>query len=383
MRHIIKGGGIIKKLAVLLLAAFFCLALAFGAGRRDGLEREEGHSASALPDTDSMTLSEKVWQMMIVTPESITSVDTVIAAGEVTRQALSDCPVGGIIYFADNLKTREQTVQMLENTQSYSKIPLFLGVDEEGGLVSRAGSNPEMGVTRFGPMAEVENEEEAYQIGKTLGTELSALGFNVDFAPVADVLVNPDNTEIGNRSFGSNPEHVAEMVAAQVRGFADGGVLSVLKHFPGHGSTSVNSHNGKSESARSPEQLAECELIPFKAGISAGADFVMASHMTLSEISDKPASLSYEIMTELLKNTLGFEGIAITDSLSMGAVTDELDENEAAVLAIEAGADMLLMPKNPRGAHDAVMEAIGTGRISEERIDESVRKILKVKEQIK
>lgn len=353
------------------MAAVFCLALALSVGRQEVPLDKENRPVSAIED---MTASEKVWQMMIVTPESITSVGTVIAAGEATRQALSDCPVGGIIYFAANLKDREQTVQMLENTQSYSKIPLFLGVDEEGGLVSRAGSNPQMGVTRFGPMAEVKDEDEAYQIGKTLGAELSALGFNMDFAPVADVLVNPDNTEIASRSFRSDPEHVAKMVAAQVRGFADGGVLSVLKHFPGHGSTSVNSHTGKSESTRSLEQLTECELIPFRAGISAGANFVMASHMTLSAVSDKPASLSYEIMTELLKNTMGFTGIAITDSLSMGAVTEEFDENEAAVLAIEAGADMLLMPKNPKGAHDAIMEAIVSGRISEERIDESVKK---------
>lgn len=362
------------------MAAVFCLALAFGSGRMgEPLNAEKQPTA----DIEKMTLSEKVWQMMIVTPESITSVGTVIAAGEVTKQALSDCPVGGIIYFAANLKNREQTVQMLENTQSYSKIPLFLGVDEEGGIVSRVGSNPQMGVTYFGPMADVSDENEAYRIGKTLGSELSALGFNVDFAPVADVLVNPNNTEIGNRSFGADPNVVAKMVAAQVRGFADGGVLSVLKHFPGHGSTSVNSHNGKSESARKIEQLAECELIPFEAGISAGADFVMASHMTLSAVSDKPASLSYEIMTELLKNKLGFSGLAITDSLSMGAVTEEFDENEAAVLAIEAGADMLLMPKNPKGAHDAVMAAVSNGRISEERIDESVKKILDVKQKIK
>lgn len=373
---------VIKKLICFLLAAFFTVALFLTVGQisENGPSAESPKAEGLEKKLGEMTLSEKIYQLMFVTPESITGVGEVIAAGETTREALSDYPVGGIIYFSANLKTKEQTVEMIKSTQSFSEIPLFIGVDEEGGRVSRAGSNPKMGVTHFSPMASVSSEEEAYSIGFTLGEELSALGINVDFAPVADVLVNVGNSEIGDRSFGSDPYHVSRMVSSEVKGFSDAGMCSVLKHFPGHGSTSVNSHNGKSESGRTLDELKSCELLPFISGIDAGADFVMVSHMTISSVSDKPASLSYEIITEILKGELGFSGLVITDSLSMGAVTEEYDANDAALTALEAGADMLLMPKNPKGAHDAILNAVNTCRLSEERIDESVAKILKVKE---
>ncbi len=333
---------------------------------------------------EGMTLSEKIYQMMFVTPESITGVGQVIASGEATKKAIETYPVGGVIYFASNFIDREQTKTMVENIKSYSKIPLFIGVDEEGGIVSRLGSNPAMGVTHHVPMAQIGktgDKTKAYEVGKTLGEDLSSLGFNVDFAPVADVLINPNNSEIGSRSFGSDAALVADMVGEVVSGLEETGVSSCLKHFPGHGSTSVNSHNGKSESTRTKEDLKSEEFLPFIKGIEKGADFVMVSHMTLVNATEKklPSSISKEVITGMLIEELGFSGIIITDSFSMGAITKEYDENEAVLLAIGAGTDMILMPRDVASTHDAIKKAVENGEITEERIDKSVMKILSLK----
>ena len=329
----------------------------------------------------TMTLDEKICQLMFVTPESITNTGAVTVAGEVTRLALEKYPVGGIVYFAQNLKSREQITSMIENTQSYSKVPLFIGVDEEGGRVARIGSKPQLGTTKIKAMKNVQSMEEAYIIGETLGKDLKGLLFNVDFAPVADVIVDVKNSEIGDRSFGEDPYWVGKMTESVVKGMEKEGVSSVLKHFPGHGSTVANSHTGYSESTRTVDQLRECELIPFKMGIEAGSDFVMVSHMTLVNIEPEklPSSLSRTVITDLLKNELGFDGIVITDALNMGAVTKEYGISQAAVYAICAGADMLLMPQNVEEAKNALLNAVKTGEITEERINESVEKILRIK----
>lgn len=330
----------------------------------------------------NMTLSEKIYQMIFTTPEDITGVGCAVVAGDATKEALSKYPVGGIIYFSYNLKDRTQVTEMLKNTQSYSKIPLFLGIDEEGGDVSRAGSNPELKITKHPPMKDIGASGDtslAYNTGKTLATELKELGFNVDFAPVADVLVNENNTEIGNRSFGTDPYLVASMVENTVRGLEENGMSSALKHFPGHASTTKNSHFGYSESTRTEEELRACEFIPFEAGIKAGCDFVMISHMTLLNTDSAPSSMSYKVITEMLKKELGFSGIVITDSFKMGAVTDTRFSDNPEILAIRAGADMILIPKDVKAAHDSILNAVNSGTITEDRINESVLKILNTK----
>lgn len=330
---------------------------------------------------NSMSLEEKICQMMFVTPESITGAKAVTKAGEATRLALEQYPVGGIIYFAQNLKSREQVIEMIENTQSYSPIPLFIGVDEEGGKVARLGSNAAMGTTKIKPMGSVKTDTEAFLVGQTLGSDLKALSFNLDFAPVADVLVYEKNSEIGNRSFGSDAWVVGEMVKNVVLGLESEGVSSVLKHFPGHGSTKTNSHTGYSESTRTMEELKSCELVPFKRGIEAGCDFVMVSHMTLVNATKEklPCSLSREVVTDLLKNEMGFEGIVITDALNMGAIVKEYTNGQAAVYAVKAGCDMLLMPQSVEEAKSAILQAVETGEITEDRINDSVEKILRMK----
>ncbi len=329
-----------------------------------------------------MTLEEKIYQMMFVTPESITGMGCVTDAGEKTKQALSECPVGGIIYFSQNIETKEQTVQMIKNSQQYSDIPLFIGVDEEGGRVARIGNNINMQVPEIQPMKKIglsQDKNKAYEAGDIIGEYLKELGFNVDFAPVADVLVNENNTEIGDRSFGTDSKTVSSFVAEFVYGIESHDVSSVLKHFPGHGSTVLNSHVGTSESKRSIEEMKNEDFPPFKAGIDAGADFVMVSHITPVSVCEVPASMSKEIITNYLKYELGFKGIVITDSLSMGAITKNYTGDAAAVAAVNAGADMLLMPENPKAVCTSLLQAVEDGIVDIDRINESVKKILTLK----
>ena len=331
--------------------------------------------------TKSLTLQEKVCQMMFVTGESIAGKSIVTNFDEAVYEALVNYPVGGVILFSGNIQSREQVINLIDSYQINSKIPLFVGVDEEGGKVARIGSKEWMGTDKIPAMKTVKSASEAYEIGKTLGRDLSGLHFNLDFAPVADVLLSDKNTEIGSRSFGTDPIWVGDMVSEVVKGLEESSVSSVLKHFPGHGSTTVDSHTGYSASYRTVDELRETEFIPFKKGIEAGCDFVMVSHMTLENaIEEKvPASLSKEVVEGLLKGELGFEGIVITDSLSMGAITKEYTTGNSAVMAINAGVDMLLMPKNVSEAVNAITDAVTNGEISEERIDESVRKIIRIK----
>ncbi len=331
---------------------------------------------------DGMSLREKVLQMFLVTPEQLTGVSgSVTRAGETTRAALEEYPVGGIVYFAKNLRTPDQVKQMLSDIQDIAPLGLFLAVDEEGGSVARMGNNSAMGMTQFPDMGEIKSASMAYYVGTTIGGELGEYGFNLDFAPVADVDSNPDNPVIGSRAFSSDPQTAAELVAACTDGFLDSGILCTLKHFPGHGDTDTDSHSGAAVSNKSLEELEACELLPFQAGIDAGAQLVMVSHISLPAVTGDmtPSSLSYEITTVLLRDELGFDGLTITDSMSMQAITDSYSADEAAVKAIQAGIDIILMPEDLDAAVQGVLSAVADGTITEQRIDESVLRILQVK----
>lgn len=333
---------------------------------------------------DTMTLEEKLCQLFLVTPEAITNSLTITEAEETLADDLHRYPVGGIVLFSHNLLDREQSQALISAYQELSRIPLFVGVDEEGGTVSRLGSNPAMGITRFGTMASIGatgNDNTAYEVGYTLGNALSALGFNLDFAPVADVLTDPNNPVIGDRAFSSDPQVAAKMVAACVRGFEAAGTLSTLKHFPGHGDTSTDSHLGYASSDRTLEELRKTEFLPFTAGIEAGTPMVMIGHISLPKVTggDTPASLSPMIVTDILRTELGFEGLAITDAMNMGAITEHYTSGEAAVLAIAAGCDLILMPEELSQAINALQQAVDNGTLTTARIDESVRRILTMK----
>lgn len=334
---------------------------------------------------NGMTLDEKLYQMMFVRPETLTNVGQVVRAGDATRTAIEAKPVGGVIYFSQNFQNADQTADMLANTQKYARgaganIPLFLGVDEEGGMVARLGDT--LGTTKFDNMAvygERNDAQEAYDIGKTLAGDLAAFGFNVDFAPVADVLSNENNTEIGARSFSNDPEVVSNMVEHEVNGLQENGVMAALKHFPGHGSTQANSHEGTSVTDRTLEQFQTCDFLPFEAGIEQDAAFVLVSHMTATELDNVPCSLSKTVITDLLRGELQYDGIVITDAMDMGAITESYSNGEAAVQAVQAGVDMLLCPPSIDDAFEALSQAVEDGTISESRIDESVLRILEAK----
>ncbi|MCD8143964.1 MAG: beta-N-acetylhexosaminidase [Oscillospiraceae bacterium] len=336
---------------------------------------------------EGMTLREKVMQLFIVTPEQLTGgTEAVTQADEALKTGLEQSPVGGIIFFAQNLTDRAQITALLSDCQADSEIGLFLSVDEEGGAVSRLGANSATGVTSFPNMGSIGAAGEpswAQEVGATLGGELLALGFNLDFAPVADVNSNPDNPVIGNRAFSDDPDTAAEMVAACVEGFREAGLLCTLKHFPSHGDTATDSHYGLAETEKTLDELEECELIPFQAGIDAGADLVMVGHISVPNVvgDETPASLSTDIVTGLLREEMGFDGLIVTDSLSMEAITGLYSPGEAAVLAVQAGADLLLMPEDLDAAVEGILDAVERGTVTEERLDESVLRILTVKEE--
>lgn len=350
-------------------------------GSSEALPEQPKSRAEAL--LEELTVEEKVWQLFMVRPEQLTEGDGAVTdAAAVT--ALAEKPVGGVILFAQNLEDREQAMALLSGLQDASSLGLLLAVDEEGGAVSRVGRNPAMGATKIGSMASVGatgDTEEARQVGLTIGSELKALGFHLDFAPVADVNSNPNNTVIGNRSFGSDPVLVAQFVAAAVEGFHQGELACTLKHFPGHGDTAEDSHTSSAFTGKTLEELRSCELLPFEAGIAAGADCVMVAHISALNAlgSDVPASLSWTAVTGLLRGELGFRGVAVTDSLRMAAVTGHYSQGEAAVLALLAGEDILLDPLDLDEAYAGVLQAVRSGRISEERLDESVERILTLK----
>ena len=340
-------------------------------------------TAQALLDT--MTDEEKLWQLFFVTPEAITNVNTATVAGEATKKALAQYPVGGIVYFAKNLEDREQTVALLENTQSYAKIPLFLGVDEEGGTVSRVGSNPDMGVPSVGDMRSLGKSQDpaaVYAAGQDIGGGLHALGFNLDFAPVADVAQGADSV-IGSRSFGSDAELCASLAGVIVKSLRAEGIVSCLKHFPGYGSATVDDHNGTSVVEKTLSELETCDLVPFQTIIASeeSVPFVMVSHLSYPNVtgSDTPADLSSSIVTDILRDKLEYQNVIITDSHSMASITDHYSAGEAAVKALAAGCDMILMPSDLQAAFDAVKAAVADGTLSQARIDESVLRILTVK----
>lgn len=337
---------------------------------------------------DSMPLHEKVGQLFIVCPDALDSdanASEATALSESMRQFLADYPVGGVVFFRKNILEPSQITSFLQDLQYTSKIPLFTAVDEEGGLVARLARNPAFDLPQYSSMGDIGNTgdpSKASEVGRTIGGYLAKYGFNLDFAPDADVNTNPRNPVIGTRAFSSDPEIAARMVAAAVQGFHDSGTICCIKHFPGHGDTAEDSHYGCATTSKTWEEMQQCELLPFVGGIEAGADMVMVGSITAPNVTDDslPASLSYEMITERLRKEMGYSGIVITDSMTMGAITQYYSSGEAACKAVEAGADIILMPEDLVEAYDAVEQAVLDGEIREERLNESVLRILQLKE---
>ena len=335
-----------------------------------------------------MTLEEKAAQMFMITPEALTGTGQVLEAGDVTREAIDKYPVGGLIYFTQNLQDPGQVRSMTGNVQKFAEerigLPMLLSVDEEGGTVTRFGGNPSFDYDPSADMAGIGasgDPQQAYALGEKIGKFLSSLGFNMDNAPDADVLTNPANTVVKDRSFGSDCDTVSEMALAELEGLEDQGVKGLLKHFPGHGATTADTHEGYAYTDATLEEMKSNELVPFADGIEAGVDIIMVGHISCPQVTgnEEPASLSEKMITGVLREDMGFDGVVITDAMNMGAIAENYSPAEAAVKAVLAGVDMILMPEDFQQAYTGVLNAVKSGKITQERIDASVTRIIGLK----
>lgn len=348
--------------------------------------QEETTEATSPVDAklQEMTLREKVGQLFMITPDPL---DPSQAAGATTVtdsmiQNLQDYPVGGIVMFSKNITSPEQISAFNAALQEASRTPLFLSVDEEGGIVARLARHKAFDLPRYksaGAVGANADPSAALEMGSTIGSYLKSYGFNMDFAPVADVNTNPQNPVIGTRAFSSDPSTAAELSRAMADGLAQQGIIPVFKHFPGHGDTAEDSHGGIAITHKTKAELESCEWLPFQKATN--SDCIMVGHIAVPSINGDllPATISRTLVTDILKNQLGFDGLVITDSLSMGAITNTYSSGEAAVSALQAGCHLILMPANFQEAFDAVVSAVENGIIPQEQLNEIVEDILQFK----
>jgi beta-N-acetylhexosaminidase len=325
----------------------------------------------------SMSLEQKVGQLFMCGFD-----DT--RPNEPILRLICEYHIGGVNYFRRNVRTTGQVAALSAGLQQASAIPLLVSIDQEGGMVAGI----EEGVTLMpGNMAlgATRDIEAVCKAALIAGTELRALGINMDFAPCLDINNNPDNPVIGVRSYGESPNLVADMGSAAVKGYREAGVIATVKHFPGHGDTEADSHHELPLVAHDRRRLHEVELVPFKQAIASGVDSVMTAHVIFPayEPRNVPATLSRNILTGLLREELGFDGVITTDCLEMNAISQGVGVGQGAVMAVEAGADLVLISHQISlqvEGIEAVLEAVRQGRISEARIDESVERLLRLKE---
>ncbi|MBS4201155.1 beta-N-acetylhexosaminidase [Bacillus sp. FJAT-49732] len=327
-----------------------------------------------------MSMDEKIGQMILAGITG-TTMDTN------NKSLLTKYKIGGFIFYRENLVNPQQTVQLLNELKSNDlALPLLLGVDQEGGHITRLPG----GLANFPTNQEIgtiNNSQFSYQVGTLLGKELKAFGFNLDFAPVLDINSNPNNPIIGDRSFGNNPEIVSKLGIQTMNGIQSENVIATIKHFPGHGDTSVDSHLELPIIKKTRIQLEGLELIPFRRAIDNGADVVMVAHILLPQLdSNFPASMSKPIMTDILRNQLGFKGVIITDDMTMGAITEHFDIGQAAVQSLKSGSDIILVGHeydNIVEIFSSIKTAVQKGEISEQRLNESVERIITLKRKYK
>ena len=325
----------------------------------------------------AMTTQEKVGQLLVA---GIGGTE----AGEDGLQAVQDYQVGGVILFGRNVESAQQLADLTNELKTLNgdNTPLFLCVDQEGGRVDRMPPEVDDLSSAYDYIAAGGDPLER---GKVLAAQCAAFGFNLDFSTCLDIWSNPDNTVIGDRAYGSDPDTVTSAGLAVNQGLEQGGVIPVVKHFPGHGDTSTDSHVDLPVVGKTAEELEEFELIPFQAAIDQGTPCVMVAHILMTQIDpDLPASLSPKVVDGLLRQEMGFDGVVCTDDLTMGAISNTYGMGEAAVMAVEAGCDLLLVcheADNLTAARDALLSAVDAGRISMERLDESVYRILSLKQE--
>lgn len=328
-------------------------------------------------NVSDLTLSERIGQMVIagIDGTSLNPAD---------KRLITDDHVGGFIFYANNLETQQQTINFVNEVKAanqINKLPLFISVDQEGGRVARLP-----GVTATPSNETIGDRNDpayAYSIGQTLGRQLDSMGFNLDYAPVLDVNSNPDNPVIGDRSYGDQASIVSEMGIQTMKGIQSENIIPVIKHFPGHGDTSVDSHIELPTVNKSLSQLEELELVPFKKAINNGADVVMVAHILMKQLdSTYPASMSETVISDILRGQLDFNGVVMSDDMTMGAIANNYGVGESAVRAVQAGSDIVLVAHNEQNVTEAIKAiktAVKDGRISEARMNRSVQRIIDLK----
>ena len=345
-----------------------------------------------------MTLTEKVGQMFYTRLESLDTtfhwntyddlqVNPMIEVNTTIKDVNSKYPVGGIILYAWNIDDESQLASLIADIRTFNGSPL-LCIDEEGGRIARIANNPKFNVKKYESMeaiGQTGDPANAYECGNTIGTYLKHYGFDIDFAPVADVNTNPENIIIGKRAFSDDPQVAAPMVTSYLQGLKDAGITGCIKHFPGHGDTKADTHFGYASSQKTWEEMLSCEMVTFKAGIQWGCQLIMTAHISAPNVtgSDIPSTMSPIILQDKLRRELGYQNLIIADAMEMGAITQQYTNGEAAVGCIKAGVDIVLGPQVFTEAFDAVIKAVEVGEVTEQRIDESVRRILKLKQSIR
>lgn len=372
----------------LLLLLFIMLANGCSAGTSDGSQQNGNeHTPTPPVQTDpikdklsAMSLEQKLGQM-IIAGVSGTTVD------DQSKKLITDSYIGGVILYKNNIVSVEQTTRLLNGLKEANRTnaaPLLLSVDQEGGKVNRLPTSL-VATPSSRDIAKSGDSKKARAVGETIGDQLRTLGFNVNFAPVLDIDSNPNNPVIGSRSFGPTAAVVSSFGLEEMLGLRAKQVIPVVKHFPGHGDTSVDSHLELPVVNKTLDQLRKLELVPFAEAIRSNAEAVMVAHILLPSIDpDYPASMSSNTITQLLRNEMGYDGVVITDDMTMGAIMNHYDLGKAVVQSVRAGSDIVLVAHeyaNVRKALESLMQAAKSGEITMERIDQSVRRIIKLKQQ--
>ena len=380
----------------MLVAIMICGLTVTSCSKDDEANSDETNSQKDEVEAQlsKMTLREKVGQMFFVRMETLDTTihwnayadlqeNPILEVNKTMRDVNANYPVGGLILYAWNIENEAQLSTLISQIRSLNGNPL-LCIDEEGGRVARIANNPNFNVKKYESMSAIGatgDARNAYECGNTIGTYLKHYGFDIDFAPVADVNTNPENIIIGARAFSDNPEVAAPMVTNYLQGLKDAGVTGCMKHFPGHGDTKTDTHFGYASTQKTWAEMMDCEMVTFKAGIQWGCQLIMTAHIGAPKVTgtDVPSTMSSVILQDKLRGELGYQNIIITDGMEMGAITQQYSSAEAAVGSIQAGVDIVLGPKNLVEAFDAVIAAVNNGTISEERINQSVRRILKLR----
>lgn len=328
---------------------------------------------------DSMTLEEKAGQLLIVGFKGTFLNDR-------TKSYINDLKVGGLILFDRNIESKGQIIGLVEEikgSNAEEDIPLFLCIDEEGGLISRLPKEYRRLPDPF-QIGETNDVDIAFQFGQLLGNRVKGLGLNLNFAPVLDIHSNPDNPVIGKRAYGTNPERVSDIGLEVAKGIRNSSIIPAVKHFPGHGDTSTDSHLELPIIDKSLEELRNFELIPFEDAIENNIEMIMMAHILLPSLDkDYPATLSKKIVHDLLRDEMGYEGVIVSDDMTMGAIVNNFTLEDACIDFLKAGGDILLVchgEDNPRIVFDKIIDAVEIGELSMEEIDEKVYRILELKD---